>query len=211
MQRLLEIFLALGILYAVYALGMKKWNYSTESDREKRKAELKKLGLSNTFYFIHARTFFVLNLVSGGLFSFYWFFKQWQAALKGFKRLEGEPLKYGPFMRALGAPITFFPLAALINRTCEYMRKKTAWPAGWWGSLWLGGLVLVFCPVETFLRLTGYVFFCLAPVVYQNRLNALPKDSVSPAPKKAEIVAAVIGLMLALGLTVTARILFFGK
>ena len=195
MQRLLEMLLALAILYAVYALGMKKWNYTSQADREKRKTELKKLGLSNTFYFIHEYTFLVLNLASGGLFSFYWIYKQWQAVLQGFKRLEGGPLKHGAFVRTLGGGFTFFTLAALINRTCEYMRKKTAWPAGLWGTLWLGGLVLVFCPVGTSYRLTGYALFCLAPTVYQNRLNALPKEPISPAPKTAEIVACATGLI----------------
>ena len=206
MQRLLEMLLALAILYAVYALGMKKWNYTSQADREKRKTELKKLGLSNTFYFIHEYTFLVLNLASGGLFSFYWIYKQWQAVLQGFKRLEGGPLKHGAFVRTLGGGFTFFTLAALINRTCEYMRKKTAWPAGLWGTLWLGGLMLVFCPFGTFYRLTGYALFCLAPVVYQNRLNALPKGPVSPAPKTAEIVACAAGLLVALALAVLIRV-----
>ena len=208
MQRLTEMILAIAILYAVYALGIKKWTYTTEAEREKRKTELKQLGLSSTFYFIHAQTFFILNVVSGGFFSFYWLFKQWQAVLQGFKRLSGDPLKHGPFVRALGAPITFFTLAALINRTCEYMHKKTAWPAGLWGALWLVGAGLIFCPVEMFYRLMGFLFFCLAPAVYQNRLNTLPKEPVSPSPKKAEIVATVVGLLLLLGLTVTIRILF---
>ena len=206
MQRLTEMILAIAILYAVYALGIKKWTYTTEAEREKRKTELKKLGLSNTFYFIHEYTFLVLNLASGGLFSFYWIYKQWQAVLQGFKRLEGGPLKHGAFVRTLGGGFTFFTLAALINRTCEYMRKKTAWPAGLWGTLWLGGLMLVFCPFGTFYRLTGYALFCLAPVVYQNRLNALPKGPVSPAPKTAEIVACAAGLLVALALAVLIRV-----
>ncbi len=207
MQRLTEMILAIAILYAVYALGIKKWTYTTEAEREKRKTELKQLGLSSTFYFIHAQTFFILNVVSGGFFSFYWLFKQWQAVLQGFKRLSGAPLKHGAFLRTLGAPITFFTLVALINRTCEYMRKRIAWPAGLWGTLWLGGAVLIFCPIEMFYRLMGFLFFCLAPAVYQNRLNALPKEPVSPAPKKAEIVATVVGLLVALGLAVTLRVI----
>ena len=211
MQRLLEMLLALAILYAVYALGMKKWNYTFQADREKRKTELKKLGLSNTFYFIHEYTFLVLNLASGGLFSFYWIYKQWQAVLQGFKRLEGGPLKHGAFVRTLGGGFTFFTLAALINRTCEYMRKKTAWPAGLWGTLWFGGCALVFCPVGATYRLTGYLFFCLAPVVYQKRLNALPNEQISPTPKMTEIIASVMGLVVALGVAVGVRVFFFAK
>ena len=60
---------------------------ASEAERTERRTQLKELGLSNTFYFIHAGTLLILNAVSGGLFVLYWLFRQWKAVLTGFRRL----------------------------------------------------------------------------------------------------------------------------
>lgn len=200
MERLLEMLGVLAAMYAAYALSVKNWNYTSEAARAKRKAELKKLGLANTFYFINARTQLVLTLISGGTFTLYWMFQQWRAVLHGFKRSDATPLSGGPFLRTLGGMFTFFSLAGIINRTCEYMHKPAAWPAGVWGVIGLGGLVCA-CLAGTWqLKAAGYFFFCAVPAVYQRRLNALPKNPLSAMPKPAEITAALLGTVCALGI-----------
>lgn len=208
MERLLEMLGVLAVMYAGYALSVKNWDYTSEAAREKRKAELKKRGLANTFYFINARTQLVLTLASGGTFTLYWLYQQWRAVLRGFKRADGIPLKGGPFLRTLAGAFTFFSLASLINRTCEYMRHPTAWPAGLWGLVWLAGLACVFLPAGWTVKALGYFFFCAAPAVYQRRLNALPKTPVPASPKIAELAAAAAGLVGLLGLLVLARVVF---
>lgn len=197
----------LAVLYAAYALSLKKWTYVTEAQREQRRRELKEKGLSNTFYFIGAGTLFLLNAASGGLFSFYWMYRQWQAVMRGFKRLDGTALKGGPFVRALGGLVTFFPLNAIIARTCEYMRKKAPLPPWVWGTLWLAGLAGAIFVTRWPERLVCYAFFCGAPAALQNRLNALPKDPVPAKPKPAEYVAAACGLIAALAVITAWRVL----
>lgn len=197
MERLLEMLGVLAFMYAAYALSVKNWNYASEAAREKRKAELKERGLTNTFYFIHARTLFALTLASGGLFTLYWMLQQWSAVLRGFRRTDGMPLKGGAFVRTLLAPFTFFTLAGIINRTCEYMRTRTAWPPALWGIVWLGGLACMFLASGNTAKAAGYILFCTVPAVYQRRLNALPKNPVPAAPKIKEIAAAAEGLAAA--------------
>lgn len=207
MERLLEMLGVLAVMYAAYALSVKNWDYTSEATREKRKAELKKRGLANTFYFINARTQLVLTLASGGTFTLYWLYQQWRAVLRGFRRADGTPLTGGPFLRTLGGAFTFFSLVSIINRTCEYMRRPTAWPAGLWGLVWLSGLVCVFLPAGWTVKTIGYFFFCAAPAVYQRRLNALPKTPVPASPKIAELAAAAAGLILVLAAVMACRIL----
>lgn len=207
MERIIQMLGILAVLYAAYALSLKKWTYVTEARRQQRRRELKEKGLSNMFYFIGARTLFLLNAASGGLFSFYWIYRQWQAAGRGFKRLDGKPLKGGPLVRTLGGLITFFPLNALIARTCEYMHKKAPLPPWVWGTLWLGGLAGAVFVTHWPERLICYAFFCGAPAALQNRLNALPKDPVPAKPKPAEIIAAAGGLILTLGIITAWRVL----
>lgn len=200
MERLLEMLAVLAFLYAGYALGIKRWNYSSQADRERRRTVLKTKGLSNTFYFIHSTTLFMLIVLSGGTFTFYWIYQQWKAVLKGFKRLDGTPLRYGPFLRTLASPITFFTLGSIINHTCEYMRKSVAWASAWWGTLWLGGLVSIFLPVGIGVRVLGALIFCWVPTVYQRHLNTLPNKHLPFRPKPKEVIAAVFGLILLIGL-----------
>lgn len=207
MERLIEMVCVLAVLYAGYALGMKRWNYTSQADREKRRTQLKTLGLSNTFYFIHAGTLFFLILCSGGTFVFYWIYQQWKAILQGFKRLDGTPLPKGPFIRTLGCFVTFYSLGSIINRTCEYMRKPVSWSPVWWGTLWLGGLFTLLLCDDISLRLFGAFLFCLAPTIYQRRLNLLPKKPLPITPKPKELIAAAFGLTLFLGLCITVRMI----
>ena len=102
---------------------------------------------------------------------------------------------------------TFFTLGGIINRTCEYMHKAPAWPAVWWGCLWLGGLITVFLPVEPTIRLLGAFVFCWVPTAYQRHLNTLPKKSLPVKPKPKEVIAAAFGLTIMLGLMLGARLL----
>ena len=206
MERLLQMLGVLAALYAAYALSIKKWDYETEAQRTARRTFLKSKGLSNTFYFIHAGTLFLLNLLSGGLFAFYWLYRQWQAVLHGFRRLSAKPLKHGPFLRAVGGFGTFFSLNAIICRTCEYMHHKAPLPPWVWGTAWLAGLAGTLAGPDVTTRAAGYLVFCAAPALLQRRLNALPKETIPPQPKPAEIAAAALALLLALGLLVAWRI-----
>ncbi len=197
----------LALLYAGYALSIKRWNYASQAELERRRTALKQAGLSNTFYFIRARTLFFLNILSGGTFVFYWIYHQWKAVLHGFKRLDGTSLRYGPLVRTIGGFFTFFTLINIINRTCEYMHKKPAWPAIWWGSWWLGGFVAIFLPISLTGRIFGFTMFCLAPAALQHRLNALPKTRLSLWPKPKEIIATAFGLVLLSGLFTIAHLI----
>ena len=208
MERLIQMLGILAVLYAAYALSLKKWNYQTETQRNARRVFLKTKGLSNTFYFIHAGALFLLNVFSGGLFTFYWIYRQWQAIEQGFRRLDGHSLKHCPLVRSLGGFATFFSLNAIICRTCEYMHHKSPLPAWVWGTLWLAGLAGSIWVSSWPERIVCYVFFCAAPAALQHRLNALPKEPISPQPKPAEIIAAAIALAAALGILAAGRIWF---
>lgn len=193
MKQLLETLGILAALYVGYKLTMGKWDYSSPQKRDERKNKLKTDGLSTRFYFMHPRTQFILAFISGGLFTFYWLFKQWQQVLRGFKRLDGTPLKGSALTRAIGGIWSFFALAGIINRTSEYMHKPTSWPAGLWGLLWLGGLVLTCCPVDTTCRLIGYVVWCAAPAILQRRINTLSREQIPAFPRTIEIIVALLG------------------
>lgn len=192
MERLLEMLGVIAVLYVGYALSIKKWDYSSASKREERRKKLKEKGLSNTFYFISSRTLLLLNIVTGGLFSLYWFFKQWQAVLRGFKRQSGKPLKYGAFLRTLLFPFTFFELQGIINRTCEYLKKPVPLPVWFWGGLYVAGGAVLFALPYTWVKITGQLLVCLIPAVLQKKLNILPATPIENRPKLHEIIAAVI-------------------
>lgn len=207
MERFLQMIGVLAALYVAYRLSLGKWDYTSPQKRQERKTELKEAGLSTRFYFMHARTQGVLTLMSGGLFTFYWLYKQWQYVLRGFKRADGTPLQGGAFRRAIGGVWSFFALAELINRTCEYMRKPTSWPAWLWGTLWLGGVIVLFCPVHYGWRIFGYMLWCLAPSVYQRRINSLTSEHISAFPRTIEILVTLCGTACALGVAALIRML----
>lgn len=206
MERLLGMLGVLAVAYAAYALSFKKWDYTSEAKRLERRNVLKAKGMSDTFYFIHARTLFVLNALSGGLFVFYWLYRQWQAVLYGFKRQDGTKLAGSALLRTVGGFGTFFQLNAIICRTCEYMHHKAPLAPWAWGFLWLGGLASALAAPGWAGKLAGYLFFCAAPAALQNRLNALPKTAIPGTPKTPEIIAAAGALVLALCLVALGRI-----
>ncbi len=206
MERLIEILVVMACLYAGYKLTAGKWNYTSQADVARRREALKEDGLSTRFYFIHARTQWVLTLVSGGLFTFYWFYRQWRNIRRGFRQADGQPLRGNAWWRTVGGGLTFFTLGNLINRTCEYMKKETSWPAGLWVTLWWGGLVLVFSPVSALLHVAGYALFCTVPTVFQRRINTLTRETFSLLPKPEEMLAAAIGLVTTLALAVLVRV-----
>ena len=205
MEQFLQMIAVLAALYIAYALTLKKWDYASEAKRTERRTQLKELGLSNTFYFIHAGTLFILNAVSGGLFAAYWLFRQWKAVLVGFRRLSGQPLAGGAFVRTLGGAVTFFGLNAIICRTCEYMRKKSPLPPWVWGTLWLGGLIGTILVKPLFWRACCYALWVGAPAALQRRLNALPEQTLSTKPKSSELAFAVFGLVCVLGAAAAIR------
>ena len=206
MERLIEMGVVIALLYAGYALGIKRWNYSSQADRERRRALLKEKGLCNTFYFIHAGLLFFLIVFSGGTFTFYWIYQQWKAICQGFKRTDGRKLSGGPLAQTLKSPFSFFTLGGIINRTCEYMHKSPAWPSGWWGSVWLCGFVTACIPWAWSARIIGAFLFCIVPPVYQRHLNTLPKKRVPVKPKPKELIAAALGLVVVIAVCLVLRL-----
>lgn len=207
MSELLKMAAILGGLYMLYALTLKKWSYTTQAQRQARREVLKQRGLSNTFYFIHERTLLVLNLLSGGLFSFFWLFRQWQAARRGYKRLDGQPLKGAPLWRTVLFPWSFYQLNGLINRICEYMHHTPAFPPFIWTTIWLGCLAGIFA-APGWWNAACYFGWCWVPAVLQNRLNALPPQSLPLRPQLLEVSAAVCGLLVTLAILLVYKLVF---
>ena len=205
MERLLEMIGIVAVLYIFYALGPQKWNYSTQASREKRKAELEAAGLSSQFYFMRPLTLLLLLWTSGGTFVLYWLYKQWTHVYQGYKRTDGKKLSGGPLLHTIVGGWSFFQLMGIINRTCEYTQRRTSWPAALWGMLWLGGLVLVFSPVERGWKVAGFLIFTAAPVVFQRRINTLTKKYISFLPRAVEIIITLLGAACVLGAVATAR------
>lgn len=193
MTDLLQLAAVLVVLYALYAATLKKWNYTTEDQRIKRRVVLKQRGMSSTFYFIHNKTLLFLNLFSGGVFTLFWLFKQWKAICFGFRRLDNTPLKFGPFLRTLFGFISFFQLVALVNRTCEYTRRPIALPPFIWGTVWLCSLIGIFW-TNGWNKLIPYLLWCYVPCAVQDKINGLTSKALSPKPKMSEATAAVFGL-----------------
>lgn len=189
MDRLYSILLGMALLFVFYVLGTRKWDYATEAKREAQKERLKKAGLSTCYYFISVRRLLLLNVLGGGLFVFYWAYKQWQAVRAGYKNAAGTALKMGPVFRALLIPFSFYQLNAIVNRTCLYMRKRPSFSPVFWGTVFWLGLAAVWVPViPVWGRITGAAAFVLVPVVLQRRINTLPKELPPTRIKPAEIV-----------------------
>ena len=200
MERFLQMLGVLVALYVFYNLTMGRWHYVSPAQREKRRKELKEAGLSSRFYFMHPLTQFVLTIISGGLFTFYWLYRQWGQIKRGFKRENAPVSSINVLGRTLGGCWSFFILTDLINRTCEYLQKPVSWPAWWWGILWLGGLVCLFCPVQNGWKICGYLLWCIAPVVLQRRINTLTREHISMFPRTVEIIATLLGVGIAVGI-----------
>ena len=71
MDRLLQLILGIGLLWAAYAV-LARWDYTSDAKRAEEKERLKEAGLSAQYYFVPAGRLLVLTLLSGGFFVFYW-------------------------------------------------------------------------------------------------------------------------------------------
>ena len=197
MDRLTSVFVGILILYILYFFGFKNWDYTSEAKRHAIRQQIKELGLSTRFHFISAKWLLLLNILSGGLFVFYWSYKQWQAIFIGYKNTSGRTLSAGPLLRALFTPISFYQLVSIVNRTCVYMRKIPAFHAALWGSALLLGLVvacLPMLPVQA--RLVGAFCFVWAPFILQGHINSLPKELPPFHIRAMEIVWVLLSLVL---------------
>ncbi|MBR3631779.1 MAG: hypothetical protein IKN49_01755 [Elusimicrobiaceae bacterium] len=189
MEKLLHIFGGMAILYLIYVLGIKNWDYASEAKRLKIKEDIKQEGLSTSFYFITPKRLLFFEILSGGLFIFYWAYKQWQSMLRGYKNTTGKRLLFGPFLRSLFIAISMYQLTAILNRTCVYMRKEPAFPPFVWGTALWGGAVAACLPMlASGWRVLGAAFCLLSPYVLQNHINSLPKELPPSRIKAMEIV-----------------------
>ena len=197
MERLISILAGIGILYAIYALGLKNFDYTSEQKRLQIKDQIKQEGLSTSFYFINAKRLLFFEMLSGGLFIFYWAYKQWQAILRGYKNTSGKKLSAGPLIRSLLIAISIYQLTAIINRTCVYMRKVPAFPPLIWGTALWGGAVAACLPILAGgWRVLGGVFCLAAPYVLQQHINSLPKELPPSRIKVMEIVWIVLSWLI---------------
>lgn len=188
MERLIHILLGVALVYGVYALGMKNWDYVSEAKRQELETCLREKGLSSKYYFIAAWQLFLMNLLCGGLFVFYWSYKQWQAVRAGYKSTRSPAPKGSPFLRSLFTFVTFYQFNSILNRTCLYMHKRPSLPAVFWGTvLWAGAAAALIPALPAFWRILGGILFVLAPCVLQRHINRLPKHLPPVRLKAAEL------------------------
>ena len=193
MERLPSILLGIALLYVFYVVGTRKWDYASEAKREALKEQLKKAGLSTCYYFIPARRFLVLNVLGGGLFVFYWAYKQWQAIRTGYKNTAGTLPKGGPIWRAVFIAFSFYQLTAIVNRTCLSLRKRPSFSHWLWGTVFWAGLAAALLPMlPAWARVAGAALFILAPYYIQKRINSMPKELPPSRVKKAEIAWLIV-------------------
>lgn len=189
MEKLIDILLGVALVYGVYALGMKNWDYASETKRKELEIRLQEKGLSAKYYFMAAWQLFLMNLLCGGLFVFYWSYKQWQAVQAGYKSTRSAAPKGSPFLRALFTFITFYQFNAVLNRTCLYMHKRPSLPTVFWGTvLWAGAAAALIPALPLFWRILGGLLFIFAPCALQRRVNRLPKNLPPFRVKAAEII-----------------------
>lgn len=184
MNRLLSLAVGLGILAFVYVLGLRRLDYASEQKRLAAKAQIKQDGLAVQYYFIPAGRLLAWWVLSGGLFGFYWLYRQWRAVCAGYRHAQGKKLAFGPLLRSVFGLISFYQLTAIVNRTCIYKRKTPAFPAAWWGTLFAGGAVAAALPLlPLWARLLGAGCFAAAPYAVQRHINLLP-GTLPPLPVK---------------------------
>ena len=190
---MISIAAGLAILWAVYVLGLKNFDYASEEKRLKRKQQIKQEGLSTSFYFLPAKRLLFWEILSGGLFIFYWAYKLWQAVLHGYKNTSGKSLRFGPLVRSIFVGISIYQLTGIINRTCVYMRKIPAFPPWLWGTALWGGAVAAMLPmIPGGWRVLGAVFCLTTPYVLQTHINTLPKELPPTRIKIMEIIVLLI-------------------
>lgn len=193
MERWMDFVLVFGGLYAIYFFTLRRWDYTSEAKRKADKDSLKKKGLSNAYYFSGAGKLFAYLLITGGVYVFYWLYKQWKAIAKGYLNSTQTPLKGGPVLRAACGLVTFYQLAGIMNRTCKYMRKPPAAAAWFSGSLWLVSLAGIIA-LPSWYKLAALAVFCAIPARLQSRVNALTGKEVPNQFKTSDILPLVITL-----------------
>lgn len=177
MDRLYSILIGVALVAVLYWLGPRRFDYTSPQKRQHIKDRITAKGISVQYYFISTKRLLWFNILTGGLFFFYWAYKQWQAIQNGYKSTTGVTIKYNPWLRSLFSCFTLYQLIAIVNRTCVYMRKVPAFPAVVWGSFWWAGLVvacLTICPI--WIRLLGAILYLVTPYVLQRHINSLPKE-----------------------------------
>lgn len=204
MERFFELIIIFFVLYVIYALSLGRWDYTSHAKRQAERAELKEKGLSSRFFFTSPYKLFILNFFSGGLFLFYWFYKQWSRVETGYKTAKGAGLRFPVWIYILFGLLSLFELAAIVNRTASYMRKKTGFPALFWGFFFLLAFAGIFAANTAAASLTSFIIFIAIPCIIQNRINTLVEQPLTLRPQGAEIVVTV----LSAGLWVTAFLLF---
>lgn len=203
MQRLFHMLAAVALVYGVYVLIFKRWDYYSEAKREEEKTLIKKQGLSTRYYFISTPWLLGLNILSGGGFFFYWTYKQWQAMRAGFIRADKRPLAFSPVLRTLCFFFSLYQFNAILNRTCIYMRKHPAFPPWLWGTLiWLAPLAAALPLLSTAWRIAASAVFLIIPPILQKRVNSLSKTPPPFRLKTMEIVWVLICWVIYLGTAV---------
>ena len=195
MEKWVDFIVVFGGLYLIYFFTLRRWDYTSQAKQKAEREVLKKQGLSNSFYFIGEWKLFAYIFITGGLYVFYWLYKQWRAVLKGYISTDKKPLKGGPFLRALGGLGTFYQLASIINRTCTYMHKKPAAAAWLSGSFWLASLGAIAALPGTIYKILALVVFAAIPSRLQHRLNALPGQAIPNTFQLADSVPLVLTLL----------------
>ncbi|WP_458402383.1 hypothetical protein [Candidatus Avelusimicrobium sp.] len=194
MERVWHILAGAALIYVTYVMLLKKWDYNSEAKRQEHKDKLKQEGLSTCYFFIPPYRLLLFNILSGGFFYFYWSYKQWKAIISGYKNTARKPLIGGAWIRAFLGMFYFYPLAAIINRTCDYMGKKQMLSPVFWTILFWGGLTAACLPMlNVFWRLVGAACFFIAPFVLQKHILLLPKDLPPIRWRVVEMMFVVLG------------------
>ncbi|MBR3603236.1 MAG: hypothetical protein IKL48_00870 [Elusimicrobiaceae bacterium] len=194
MEKLIKILIGFALLYGTYALFLKRWDYTSKEKEKELRQELKKAGLSSCYFFILPNRLLLFNVLSAGVFYFYWIYKQWQAVLSGYKNLKGTSLKFGPFVRAVFGLFSFYQLMAIVNRTCVYMHKPQALSHLFWGSmLWIGAGVALSFNLPIWARILGAFFFFSSSYIAQKQINLLPKQIPPSKLRWIEILVIFCG------------------
>lgn len=195
MERWVDFIVVFGGLYLIYFFTLRRWDYTSEAKRKAERELLKKQGLSNSYHFTGGWKLFAYIFITGGLYAFYWLYKQWKAIFKGYINANNKKLKGGPFWRALLGLISFYQLAGIINRTCLYMHKKPSAAAWLSGSLWLLSVGAAIALPGMVYKTAALAVFAAVPSRLQARLNALPGKPISNQFQTADILPLLVSLL----------------